>query len=96
MIVGVGANVDNAGANEGEISGGDNEVTGAKMGEDAGSMVGEKLSMGAELGTELELNGVADTGPASVGERAGATDGVMEGFLEMGDVEGGTGDNCGV
>lgn len=39
--VGVGGNVDNAGANEGEISGGD--VTGAKMGEDAGSMVGEEL-----------------------------------------------------
>lgn len=56
--------------------------------------------MGAELGTELELNGVAaDTGPASVGERAGAIEGLMEGFLEMGDIEGDgrlTGDICGV
>ena len=77
--------IDNTGANEGEISRGDNEVTGAKMGEDVGSMFGEKLQIGAELGTELELNGgVADTSSANVCERAVAIDGVMEGFLEIG------------
>ena len=35
--------VDNIGANEGEISRGVNEVIGAKMGEDVGSIFGEKL-----------------------------------------------------
>ena len=37
------ANIDNTGANEGKISGGNHEYTGAKMGEDVGSMVEEKL-----------------------------------------------------
>ena len=59
-------NVDNTGANKGEISRGDNEVTGATMGEDVASMFGEKLYIGVELGTELELNGgVADTSPVT-------------------------------
>lgn len=58
------------------------------MGEDAGSLVGDKLEMGGKLGTELEVEGAADTGPASVGEREGTMGGVVKGALEMGDVEG--------